>query len=312
MSRSGGSRKHSLKGYYTEALIGGCAYRHEKKTSEGSVWLPCGKCLRCRKQQQSEVMGRIMAEAVSHKSSAVFTLTFNELEYEKQNVQNWTKKDVLKANKALRHRIKYHWPEWSGRYHVAWELGEQNGRLHVHITLFGIPIMYPKQQVAYPEWWKSGRVVVDQVTPKSASYVSDYVSKPEKRILRVHTAASNHLGAEYQKQFLLEVNGLAKWRGAVFKYTRPPLGESYGQHNGPYFEVDFRKYPLSRHVYEWAKEQGFDHSWQSETEQPQTPQERQEFVNKYEELERRLELYRAQKDNSNLVQFDGAMMRLKK
>lgn len=252
----------------TAALRGECAFRYRFLKDGVPRWVPCGKCLKCNARRQNMLVGRMMAETACHEFSCVYTLTYDEDRYQKrwpelhmawlmgetQDAAKWArhyKSKILSENFSLLKRIKHHWPDWSGRYYVVWEVGEQNGRLHCHIILYGIPYLPPrKQEITEVPWWKHGRVQHDGMSPAAAGYCADYVTSAEKRSLKVHSRGSNHLGTSFVKTQLEQLAGVRPWPGlALTKLRQEPL-------EAPVFEFDYRLYFLSPSMVDYAQELG--------------------------------------------------------
>ena len=82
---------------------------------------------------------------------------------------------------------------WTFKYFAAGEYGTDKGRLHYHIILFGVefPDMTywrksPKGMKIYrskilEKAWKLGHSEIGTVTPQSASYTANYVTKKNSR-----------------------------------------------------------------------------------------------------------------------------------
>lgn len=245
------------RGYGGEALAGPCPYPARIIIGGEPATVRCGKCIRCRSMRQSMYIGRMVAEASLHPQSLVATLTFNDKSYDALGVSSWIKPDIIKANKALFQRVRYHWPDWSGKYFVVWEQGEAFGRTHAHVILFGTPYAVARKQTLQVPWWQHGFAQFDKVTPAAARYVSAYCSDPDKEKLRLHSRGSDHLGIPRVKQYLDTVAGSLPWPGAKIKWAAP------GFLPGPFFELDQKKYPLPLPMYRYAQSLGLDAEWES-------------------------------------------------
>lgn len=292
-----GGNRALVKQWFTAALAGPCPNRFSKRVNGEVVWCRCRKCLRCVNLRQAVLVGQMMAETASHLSSAVFTLTFDDKHYESLGVSEFRKDELLAFNRQLLKRVRYHWPEWSGRYFVTWEVGEQNGRVHAHLILFGLPVEYRKRRRVSVPWWTYGIVQADKMSSGAARYVSAYVADPEKKKLKLHSRGSNGLGYDYIRRFLETVALERAWPGAVYKFT----GREFLQ--GPFFELDFKRYPLPLAMFEYAVSLGLDADW------PVTEvgdlQERQLVELELENALPRLREYRAQKPLKQTYQENG-------
>lgn len=127
--------------------------------------LPCGSCSGCRLSRGREWSIRCALELQFHSVSCWATLTFDE-KHVPPTVQRY---DVSAYVKRLRARV--HPRQF--RFFASGEYGEQFGRPHYHIILFGLPQSEP----AIEQAWKFGRVQVDRLEPAAIAYVAGYVSK---------------------------------------------------------------------------------------------------------------------------------------
>lgn len=141
----------------------------------GVIPASCGSCYPCRVNRARLWSHRIMLEALGHEFSSFVTLTYAEEKkpkdggLRKDHVSNWIKR-IRKA--IYPRRI---------RYYVVGEYGEKTRRPHYHGALFGLSYVESKTvQDAWrdPEDGKSyGNIVLRELGPESASYISGYVTK---------------------------------------------------------------------------------------------------------------------------------------
>ncbi|WNK14895.1 MAG: replication initiator protein [Microvirus sp.] len=139
--------------------------------------LPCGCCIGCRLDRSRDWAGRIMNEAQSHQSSCFITLTYQRDNY------SLNKRDITLFFKKLRRKHE----DQSIRYFQCGEYGEQLGRPHHHIILFGydfpdkVPlkkgkhIQYVSRELA--DLWQHGLHSIGTLTLDSAMYVARYCLK---------------------------------------------------------------------------------------------------------------------------------------
>lgn len=164
--------------------------KHESKQPEV---VPCGMCTACRMQKSKEWATRILHESTMHDRNSFITLTYNPENLPENGSLN--KKHFKLFIRNLRYRLKE-----KIRYYGCGEYGDNNGRPHYHIIIFGwdpITIEELNKTVFLhsvtkdktgeinrlyistflEDVWKKGFVKVGSVTLKSAGYVSRYVIK---------------------------------------------------------------------------------------------------------------------------------------
>lgn len=163
------------------------------KTGE-HLQVPCGHCIQCLSDMQSEWATRLTLELRSNlQRPAVFvTLTYNDenLPTEECNMKTgeiYQKPSVVKAHiqqfmKSLRTNInrqktKHQWKGWQGalKYFFTSEYGPEHGRPHYHGIIFGLT----KQDLPLIEKiWNKGFCHVGDVNEKTITYCSKYCLKP--------------------------------------------------------------------------------------------------------------------------------------
>ena len=141
--------------------------------------LPCGHCPSCLSKRSKEWAVRCALEAMDHEKNCFVTLTYSPVEYDNRDVkQDW--KDFIKClrNKGIK-----------VRYFGCCERGDEQGRQHFHILLFGFMPSdlkrWAKSQSGYYQYtskfidscWQRGLAVVSEFSPYCAQYVSGYVVK---------------------------------------------------------------------------------------------------------------------------------------
>lgn len=149
----------------------------------------CGQCMPCRVNRRRTWMHRIILEARCHASSSFVTLTYNE-----ENVPvdgSLRPDDLTKFLKRFRRRFD----SKEYRYFAVGEYGDQSGRPHFHLALFGLGPCenhsylgfpaYPAAQrgcqcvncVAVRSTWGLGLVQVARLEIASARYLAGYIVK---------------------------------------------------------------------------------------------------------------------------------------
>lgn len=152
---------------------------------EGSLELPCGKCIACRLNHQRELMVRCTHEAMMHDQSFMITLTYDDAHLPQYGTV--VKSDVQKFVK--RARISLHrngLPNF--RYAVCGEYGETTLRPHYHLLGFGLPLydlqlLKVRREIQYytsptiGRLWPFGQHVIQRFHPSCAAYVAKYILK---------------------------------------------------------------------------------------------------------------------------------------
>lgn len=144
----------------------------------------CGQCMPCRYNRRRIWATRIVVEAAQYKDNAFATLTYDPAlepaELVPGDLQGFIKR--LRARYADYGRL---------RFFGVGEYGDQAGRPHFHVMLFGFPTcVYKRSQFAWNGgerccvWcdmvrgaWGKGNVFLGEVENDSAGYISGYVTK---------------------------------------------------------------------------------------------------------------------------------------
>lgn len=143
---------------------------------------PCGQCIGCKLEKSRQWAIRMMHEAQTNEISSFVTLTYNNENYpsngslDKRVCQLFVKRlRKSTGNKTI-------------RYYLCGEYGEQTGRAHYHIIIFGY---WPKDAKFYKSTtegklytsdeldkiWGKGNTITGNVTFESSAYVARYVTK---------------------------------------------------------------------------------------------------------------------------------------
>jgi hypothetical protein len=142
--------------------------------------VPCGQCWECRLKKRREWAIRILHETASYDDNCFVTLTYKEL----PRNGSLKKRDVQLFLKRLRRALEPH----KIRYFLTGEYGTQTQRPHYHLIIFNY---YPSDAKRHSQssgsWlytseeldrnWQKGRVMVNEVTYDSASYLAKYTCK---------------------------------------------------------------------------------------------------------------------------------------
>lgn len=150
---------------------------------------PCQHCVECRQAKSQEWAFRCMLEASAHKESCMISLTYNEDNLPKEGTL--VKRDLQNFVKRLRKSLSK--KGISIRYFASGEYGDQKGRPHYHIIIFG---WKPSDLWLYfiskdgvntyrsnfvEKHWKLGFSTVVNVEMSTTKYVALYLQKvPEK------------------------------------------------------------------------------------------------------------------------------------
>lgn len=222
-----------LQGYYK--LGGGLTFKHEQSNGI-KLSVPCGQCIGCRLERKTEWGLRLSHEAAMHFHSCFITLTYNPESL--PTGETLVKRHVQLFMKNLRQHLDYHHGKQKKvRYFACGEYGEQKGRPHYHIILFG---WEPTDGEIYSNTekgklyisktlerlWGRGYAAYGSVTEESCLYVAGYtVQKITGEMAKEHytrVLASGEI-LEIQPEFAL-------------MSTRPGIGAGYYSR----FERDFR------------------------------------------------------------------------
>jgi hypothetical protein len=102
----------------------------------GGSELPCGQCMPCRINKRNIWTTRLLLEETQHEETTWLTLTYNDRylpyneELNKIDYKLWLK------------RIRKAYPTQKIRFYLCGEYGDNSGRPHYHIVLFGIGVNY--------------------------------------------------------------------------------------------------------------------------------------------------------------------------
>lgn len=157
--------------------------------------LPCGRCIGCKKDRSRAWSIRVMHEASLYDRNLFLTL-----DYAPEHLRSWSLQyvDFQKFMRRIRKKFSGCDIAPNGgkpiRFFVAGEYGAQYGRPHWHAILFNFDspdrVRYANNTYysgVVEDLWGKGRVVIGDVTPRSAAYVAGYT------LSKVYgSAAENH------------------------------------------------------------------------------------------------------------------------
>jgi len=146
----------------------------------------CGRCSSCRWLMTRQWALRCSLEAQMHKQSTFLNLTYRPADLPKDGTL--VVKHLQDFVKRLRRHCEYH-HDIKIRHYGAGEYGEEKGRAHYHILIFGYDFpdlkywrttrrgfkMYRSEEAE--KLWTFGHVEIGAVTFKTAGYVAGYVRK---------------------------------------------------------------------------------------------------------------------------------------
>lgn len=151
------------------------------KSGKG-IALPCGRCIGCRLERSRQWAVRIVHESKMHDQNCFLTLT-----YAPEHLPSGGTLSVEHCQLFLK-RLRFSLSPKRIRFFLCGEYGEQLGRPHYHMVLFGHD--FPDKKVVrtsgeYTEYqsdeldqlWGLGGCRIGSVTFESASYVANYATK---------------------------------------------------------------------------------------------------------------------------------------
>lgn len=156
-------------------------FRRSEGYEEMAIQVPCGKCIGCLADKASSWAIRCYHESYFYDQNSFLTLTYDDRHYPGKLV----KEDFQKFIREVR--------DYCGslkvKFYGCGEYGEQTGRAHYHILIFGTDfrngqeIQYTKNSFLNPvvtELWGRGHVTISDFTMATACYTAGYVAKKLK------------------------------------------------------------------------------------------------------------------------------------
>lgn len=205
-------------------LYSGVLKELRERYGKSLMFLPCNHCVACARDYSRMWQARIMCEYEYHDKACFLTLT-----YKKDRKPNKT--DLRKFIKAVRKEFGV-----GIKFFGCGECGEQTGRFHNHLILFGVDFsedreIFGKRGLHYTyiskkldSLWKHGFALIGDLDIDSAGYVSKYCDK--KKISGLNEGEfvimSRGLGKQYyldHKDKLLDSDYIY-FKGNKFKLPR--------------------------------------------------------------------------------------------
>lgn len=158
------------------------------------ISFPCGRCMGCRLDRAKEWALRCMNEASLHEKNCFLSLTYRDADLPKDGSIH--KEELQKFMRDLRRAIE----PVRVRFYGVGEYGEELGRPHYHVLLFGYDfddkeVLYVQEPgkknrfstikdpyIVYKSKflstiWKKGFNTIGEITLESAGYVARYIRK---------------------------------------------------------------------------------------------------------------------------------------
>lgn len=175
------------------------------------MMLPCGKCVACLQDYSRTWTVRLLAESLYYKEMCFVTLTYKE---------NPPKQPLKRHLRAFIDRVRKQYGKGI-KFFGCGETGEQNGRSHYHLILFGVDFSKDKgSQIVQrsindflysspmlSKLWRFGFSSVGSVSPSSIAYVTRYCDKKKLDGIMDGTFCimSRGLGKRYCKDHYHEI-----------------------------------------------------------------------------------------------------------
>ena len=204
--------------------------------------IPCGKCIQCRLSYSRDWANRCMCELKTNPDAVFLTLTYDDAHLHfghyvdpdtgAVEVRPMLKSDDLtKFLKRLRIYCQREGISDEIRFFACGEYGDESGRPHYHVILFGLPLDLSKRHwwrrpsedlpalythPVFDKNWPHGVAVYGDVNWESCAYVARYVVKKRKG-----------LDAKAQRE-AQELFGLPPWQSEFVRMSRRPgLGRDF-------------------------------------------------------------------------------------
>lgn len=209
-------RTSKKRGYYVPKM-------HDNRLKY--VPVACGKCYECRKKKAREWNIRL-SEDIRHFKAWFITLTIDDTNMDEllkeMGLECVTRNENSLAGFALRRFLERSRKETkkSIRHWCVTELGEDNGRIHLHGIFFGEDA--PSQIIKH---WKYGYVFIGSfVNERTINYITKYMLKDDikHREFTGKVFTSSGIGSGYFNRSDYENN----------KYKKNMTNETYRYRNG--------------------------------------------------------------------------------
>lgn len=204
-----------------------------------AVALPCNKCLTCRQNAALGWVIRCQLEAHQHPYTAWTTLTYDT----KNLPDTLTWSHVQKFLKRLRRTS-----EKPFRFFGCGEYGEEGGRPHYHLLLFGV---HPRRDAEIQERWGLGITQTVTANHATIAYTAGYAAKKYGTIFADPHTITKKDGTTYtyQPPFIQMSRGGRTAKGIGFN------GHKYPHSWRNYAIVNDTKRPVPRYLKEFWKQQ---------------------------------------------------------
>lgn len=150
--------------------------------------IPCGQCIGCRLERSRQWATRLMKEQKLHDRSSFLTLTYHDDHLPKTKTGRPTL--VLEDIQLFLKKLRKHFAPHRLRYFQCGEYGENTGRPHHHMILFGEDFCKDREPIensrsGHPQYtshlltstWGKGRCTISEVSFESSAYVARYCLK---------------------------------------------------------------------------------------------------------------------------------------
>jgi DNA-binding winged helix-turn-helix (wHTH) protein len=209
--------------------------------------LPCGQCIGCRMSHSDGWAVRLTHEAHFHEQSCFVTLTFNDDNYP------WDASVSVRDLQLFLKRLRKAIAPIRIRFFACAEYGDENGRPHYHLIIFGwnppdrqLWRKTPAGFLVYrshllEKVWPFGHVEIGEVTTQSAGYVARYALKKvtgsaaREHYTRVHAITGEIL--RVRPEFIV----MSTRPGIGYKFTEDFERDAFPK---DFVVVDGRKRPV--------------------------------------------------------------------
>lgn len=290
---------HPIEAY--QGKNGGPLSFRETKHHDKIVDIPCGRCVGCRLEYSRQWAVRCLHESKCHKFSWFFTLTYDD-----DKIPPLGSLSRVDPQLFLK-RLRRHYEEQL-RFFGCGEYGDQTGRPHYHMLIFGLKLtdLRTWSDSQYGRLWSSptidklwthGRVLIGEMSFKSAAYVARYALKkvtgdlaaPHYRVVDVATGEIGSrlpefammsrrpgIGAEFYRRFRRDVYPHGR---VVVNGREAPPPRFYDKR----FEVDspleYEELKIKKELDIYAKR--IDNSWERLVVKEEVAKARLSFKKRY-------------------------------
>lgn len=150
------------------------------------VPIPCGQCIGCRLEHSRQWAVRLVKESRLHDRNSFLTLTYATPPLTKNGLPTLNLEDIQGFLKRLRKHLEPN----KIRFFQCGEYGEEKGRPHHHMILFGEDFVKDRESIepspsGFPQWqsktltqlWNKGRCTISEFSWEDAAYCARYTLK---------------------------------------------------------------------------------------------------------------------------------------